>query len=109
MSKYLPLSILIGTFSSLYALNWKKYKGKFFSFIKDGSNLGVRHLGSYLISYPLAIAAATVAIATGLLSGPIAAIAPYVIESVITGLGYFFSTKGYRKKAFSQNYSPAPA
>jgi len=93
----------LGFAASLYALNKDKYKGikGKFSFVKDAANLGVRHLGSYLFTYPLAIAASTGAVAAGLLAGPIATIAPYIIESVITGLGYMFSTKGYRKTAYA--------
>lgn len=98
----------IGFATSLYAYNKEKYKGLNgkLRFIKDGFNLGIRHFGSYFITYPLAIAASTAAVATGLLTGPLAFILPYAAESAITGLGYIASTLGYRKK---QAQAPAPA
>lgn len=90
----------IGFASSLYAFNKEKYRGITgkLSFLKDGFNLGIRHLGGYLVSYPLAAAASYLAITTGLLSGFWAVTVPYIIESVVTGLGYMASTLGYRKK-----------
>ena len=93
----------VGTAASLYAFNRQKYKGISgkFRFIKDYFNLGIRHLGSYLITYPLAAAATALALGTGLLTGPLAFILPYALESTITGLGYVASTLGYRKKIAS--------
>ena len=97
----------IGFAASLYAYNRDKYKGikGKFKFVKDFSDLGIRHLGSYAITYPLAIAASTGLAAAGLLTGAAATILPYVIESIFTGFGYIFSTMGLRKKS----YSPQPA
>lgn len=90
----------IGTAASLYAYNRQSYKGISgkFRFIKDYFNLGVRHFGSYLFTYPLAAGVTLAALGTGLLTGPLAFIAPYAIESLITGLGYIASTFGYRRK-----------
>ena len=94
----------IGFAASLYAYNKENYKGVRgkLNFVRDFSNLSVRHLGSYLISYPLAIAASTAAIATGLLSGTIATLLPYALESLITGVGYMFSTRKYRERSAAQ-------
>lgn len=94
----------VGFAASLYAYNRETYKGLSgkFSFIKDYASLGSRHLGSYLISYPLAIAASTAAIATGLLSGVLSTTVPYVLESLITGIGYMFSTRKYRERLAAQ-------
>lgn len=94
----------IGFAASLYAYNRSKYKGVKgkFRFVKDFSDLGVRHLGSYAITYPLAIAASTALISTGLLTGAVATIAPYVVESFITAIGYVLSTLGFRKKSYAQ-------
>ena len=94
----------LGFAASLYAGNRAEYKGISgkFKFLKDGFNLGVRHLGSYLVSYPLAIATSTALTATGLLTGAVATMLPYVAESVITGLGYMASTKRYRKQLATQ-------
>ena len=90
----------IGFAASLYAQNRQRYKGIAgkFKFIKDGFELGVRHLGSYFVSYPLAIAASTALAATGIVTGGVATVIPYIVESIITGLGYMTSTKGYRKQ-----------
>ena len=90
----------LGFAASLYAYNKDKYKGISgkLKFLKDGFELGTRHLGSYLISFPLAAAASYAAMATGILSGAAAVIAPYLIESAVTGFGYLFSTKKYREK-----------
>ena len=88
----------VGFAASLYAYNRDKYKGikGKYKFVKDNLDLGVRHFGSYFITYPLAAAASYIAITTGLMTGAAAVTAPYLIESLITGLGYFFSTKKYR-------------
>jgi len=93
----------VGTAASLYAFNKQKYKGISgkFRFIKDYFNLGIRHLGSYLITYPLAGVATALALGTGLLTGSLAFVLPYALESAITGLGYMASTLGYRKKIAS--------
>src|SRR3989338_2546036 len=94
----------IGFAASLYTFNSEKYRcvsGKI-NFVKDGFNLGIRHLGSYLITYPLAIAASTAAIATGFLTGFAATIVPYIIESLVTGSSYMLATRGYRKR-YSQS------
>ena len=93
----------LGTAASLYAFNRQKYKGLTgkFRFIKDYFNLGIRHLGSYLITYPLAGVATALALGSGMLTGPLAFVLPYIIESTITGLGYIGSTFGYRKKMAS--------
>ena len=93
----------IGFAASLYAYNRDKYKGLKgkCQFAKDGFNLGIRHLGGYAITYPLAVAASYIVISTGLLTGALAITLPYVIESVVTGLGYLFSTKRYRKTAYA--------
>ena len=95
----------IGFATSLYTYNRDKYKGLKgkYRFVKDFGNLGIRHLGGYAITYPLAAAASYLAIATGFLTGALAITAPYVLESIITGLGYFFSTKRYRKTAYGVN------
>ncbi len=92
----------IGFAASLYAYNKENYKGVRgkLNFVRDFSNLSVRHLGSYFITYPLAIAASTALIATGLVTGAAATIVPYVAESLITALGYIASTMGYRKRAY---------
>jgi hypothetical protein len=94
----------LGFAASLYLFNRGQYKGLKgkLRFLKDGFNLGIRHLGSYLISYPLAIAASTAAIATGFLTGFAATIAPYIIESFITGASYGLATRDYRR-----GYSPS--
>lgn len=94
----------LGFAASLYFFNREKYKGfkGKLRFVKDGFNLGIRHLGSYLISYPIAIAASTAAIATGFLTGFAATIVPYIIESLVTGSSYMIATRGYRK-----SYSPS--
>ena len=99
----------IGFAASLYAFNRGNYKGISgkFRFINDFARLGVRHLGSYAITYPLAIAASTALISTGLLTGGIAIIAPYVLESVITGVGYILSTLGIRKKSSDTASKPS--
>lgn len=100
----------LGFAASLYAFNRTKYKGikGKFRFIKDFSDLGIRHLGSYAITYPLAIAATGALVGSGILTGPLALLAPYVIESLSTFAGYVFSTKKYRKSpAPSLTYSPA--
>lgn len=93
----------IGFAASLYAFNRERYKGLKGKgrFINDFANLGFRHLGSYIISYPLAIAASTALIATGLFTGFVATMIPYVAESLITALGYIFSTRWYRKTAYA--------
>ena len=93
----------IGTAASLYAFNREKYKGIIgkFRFVKDYFNLGIRHLGSYFITYPLAGLATSIALGTGLLTGPLAFVLPYALESAITGLGYIASTFGYRKRLAS--------
>mgnify|MGYP001586656958 CR=1 FL=1 len=93
----------LGFGASLYAYNREKYKGVSgkFNFIKDYFNLGVRHFGSYLITYPLAAGITLATLGTGLLTGPLAFIAPYAIESLITGLGYIASTLGFRRKTYA--------
>ena len=97
----------IGFAASLYASNSEKYRGVSgkINFVKDGFNLGIRHLGSYLITYPLAIAASTALAATGILTGAAATIAPYILESLITGFGYIASTLGYRRKMAQPSYA----
>ena len=97
----------IGTAASLYAFNKQRYKGISgkFRFIKDYFNLGIRHLGSYLITYPLAGVATALALGTGLLTGPLAFVLPYALESTITGLGYIASTFGYRRKQSRPSYA----
>ncbi len=93
----------VGTAASLYAFNRQRYKGMSgkFRFAKDYFNLGIRHLGSYLFTYPLAGVATALALGTGLLTGPLAFVLPYALESTITGLGYIASTLGYRRKIAS--------
>ena len=93
----------LGFAASLYANNRERYKGFSgkFKFMKDGFNLGMRHLGSYFVSYPLAIATSTALAATGLVTGAVATVLPYIVESIITGFGYMRSTKGYRKQLAS--------
>ena len=93
----------VGFAASLYAYNKDKYKGLKGKarFAKDFYNLSIRHLGGYAITYPLAIGASALALGTGLLTGALAVTFPYIIESVITGLGYLFSTKRYRKAAYA--------
>lgn len=93
----------VGFAASLYAYNREKYKGMKgkLKFLKDNYNLGIRHLGGYAITYPLAIGASALALGTGLFTGAMAVTFPYIIESVITGLGYLFSTKRYRKTAYA--------
>ena len=100
----------IGFAASLYALNRSNYKGLKgkLRFIKDFYDLGIRHLGSYAITYPAAIGLTALLTATGVLTGPLALIVPYVIESLFTFAGYIFSTKGIRKKAPAANPSPQP-
>lgn len=97
----------LGFAASLYAFNREKYKGISgkISFVKDGFSLGIRHLGSYLITYPLAIAASTALAATGILTGAAATIAPWILESLITGFGYIASTLGYRRKMAQPSYA----
>ncbi|MBI2101212.1 hypothetical protein HYT53_01250 [Candidatus Woesearchaeota archaeon] len=97
----------LGFAASLYSFNKEKYKGLKgkISFVKDGFNLGVRHLGSYLITYPLAGAVTALALGTGLLTGPLAFILPYAVESLITGFGYIASTLGYRRKMAQPSYA----
>lgn len=89
----------LGTAASLYTLNHKRYKG--FSgkvrFAKDYASLGIRHFGSYLITYPAAALVTGLALGTGFLTGPLAFVLPYAIESLFTGLGYIASTFGYRR------------
>ncbi|MDP3766256.1 MAG: hypothetical protein Q8R04_07120 [Nanoarchaeota archaeon] len=94
----------IGTALSLLYFNWKNYKGISgkFRFIKDYANIAIRHLGSYVITYPLAYLTTKLVLATGLLTGVWAYTIPYLLESAITGLGYIASTMGYRRRtAFS--------
>ena len=100
----------IGFAASLYALNRSSYKGlKGKSrFLKDFFNLGIRHLGSYAITYPLTIGLTSLLTATGILTGPLALIAPYVIESLATFAGYVFSTKGIRKNNPAESHATAP-
>ena len=97
----------IGTAASLYAFNREKYRGIHgkFRFVKDYFNLGIRHFGSYLFTYPLAAGVTLAALGTGLLTGPWAFIAPYAIESIITGLGYIASTLGFRRRTYASQPS----
>ena len=94
----------IGFGASLYAYNREKYKGLSgkVSFFKDYYNLGIRHFGSYLFTYPLAAGITLAALGTGLVAGPLAFILPYAIESIVTGIGYIASTLGFRKKTYAQ-------
>ena len=96
----------VGFGASLYAYNKDRYKGLSGKarFVKDYFNLGVRHLGSYLVTYPLAGLVTLGALGTGLLTGPLAFILPYALESLITGLGYIASTLGFRRK-MAQSYA----
>ena len=97
----------IGFGASLYAFNKERYKGLSgkVRFAKDYFNLGVRHFGSYLVTYPLAGAVTALALGTGLLTGPLAFILPYALESVITGFGYILSTLGFRRRTYAPAYS----
>lgn len=93
----------VGFGASLYAYNRERYKGMSGKslFVKDYLNLGIRHFGSYFITYPLAGVITAAAIGTGLLTGPLAFILPYAVESLITGIGYLASTFRFRKRAYS--------
>ena len=100
----------LGFAASLYALNRSRYKGLKgkLRFLKDFYNLGIRHLGAYAITYPAAIGLTALLTATGALTGPLALIAPYVIETLFTFAGYVFSTKGIRKKNPAESHAAEP-
>lgn len=91
----------IGFGLSLYFSNMGRYKGfkGLGQFAKDYGNFFVRHLRGYAWSYPAAIGLTAGLGLLGFLTGPMAAIAPWAIETVLTAYAYFRSTRHYRREA----------
>ncbi len=90
----------IGYLTSLYAYNKEKYSGVTGKtrFAKDAINTVGRHLPAYAITYPLAIGASTLLIASGLLPLWGALVAPWAIETGLTYAAYLYSTRDYRNQ-----------